>query len=235
LDSGGTYCYRPFYKGFKIHLGNNDNDNRSNGDVNNNSSNSDNDDNNNPVRNDNQFSEALNNINNNNINNNSNNDGSSSNNNNNSNNDVSLPTRNLNENPEIPETFQPRVVPTDNARRRLYVDLDRPRPFYGRTGAPGRPIRNFLVSTLQNFFPSPLTLRKNENKLECFFLESFSGAVLQSLLTFFVWGRGVGVGGSGFEPREKDTEKDLVKFGLDQIQALGKLKCLSLANLMGLA
>ena len=147
LDSfkpGGTYSYRPFYKGFKVYRNlpddHNNNNNNSNTNSTNNSNQNDLDHNNN--NNNNNHSTTTNN--NNNINNNNNN----INNNNNNQNDLEN-NNNVSENlaqnvdniavAEPGNGTNPRFTASESARRRLYLDLDRPRPFYGRSDPHNRP------------------------------------------------------------------------------------------------
>jgi hypothetical protein len=125
LDSfrpGGTYCYRPFYKGFKVYRNDNDdnnnNNNNSNNDNNNNQSEIDNNNNNEPTTVERDL--AVN-----------------------ANSEARVETNSHdNGNPS-------RFVASEDARRRLYLDLDRPRPFYGRSSIQNRreplELNDFLI------------------------------------------------------------------------------------------
>ena len=125
---GGYYCYRPFYKGFKVYRNSNDDDNNNNVDNNFNNNNVDNNTN-------------YNNDNNNNVENNLNN------NNNTDNTEVQNEARNEN----LPESgVHSRFVPSEEARRRLYLDLARPRPFYGRS-VQNHPERNLNLESNTDF------------------------------------------------------------------------------------
>ena len=130
LDSfrpGGFYCYRPFYKGFKVYRNYNDDEN-----IN------DNNNNNNNVNN--NFIN-VDNVNNNVVDNNEAN---------NTSNNAQNETRNAN----LPEAggVHSRFVPSEDARRRLYLDLDRPRPFYGRSGGTqNRAERNLNLESNSDF------------------------------------------------------------------------------------
>lgn len=136
LDPGGTYCYRPFYKGFRVYRNSNgyDDNNNSNFAFNSNDTNS-NSNNNVVFQNENDRNEV-------------------------SNENVRLEGNNrLN----LHEIFQHRIVPTDEARRRLYIDLNRPRPFYGRTGGQNRPLQNVLEVDVQDDVrhSDPMSLQVN--------------------------------------------------------------------------
>ena len=125
LDSfrpGGTYCYRPFYKGFKVYRNMPDDNNNTNINHNNNNSEANN-------NNSNNSSDLESNIN--------------VNNNLAQNQDSIVETE--------PNTPGPnmRLAASENARRRLYLDLDRPRPFYGRSNPQGR---SELTSIADNDF-----------------------------------------------------------------------------------
>ena len=132
---GGTYYYRPFYKGFRVHRGNNSGDENNNNSNDNNDNNNSNDSNNssissNVVRNQEGVNEAPN-----------QNDSSDENNSRSRQNFGQIRPENL-----ISGTGS---VATEDARRRLYLDLARPRPFYGRAGNPERPVSSFLEVDVQ--------------------------------------------------------------------------------------
>ena len=112
LDSfkpGGTYSYRPFYKGFKVYRNLPDDHNSNQNDLENNSNNNNNNNNQNDLENNNNVSENL--------------------------------AQNV-DNIAVAEPgngTNPRFTASESARRRLYLDLDRPRPFYGRSDPHNRP------------------------------------------------------------------------------------------------
>ena len=137
LDSfrpGGTYYYRPFYKGFRVHRDNNNDDenNNNSNDNNNNNDNSitTNSNSSNVVRNQEGVNEAPN-----------QNDSSDETDSRSRQNFGQIRPENLNSGTGS--------VATEDARRRLYLDLARPRPFYGRAGNPERPVSSFLEVDVQ--------------------------------------------------------------------------------------